>query len=56
MAIKVKNDKFLVITLKHVNLPRMQKLRGIAPENGHQTRKRRFFGHALKHDRVLRSS
>ena len=43
----------MVITLKHVNLPRTQKLWGIAHENGHKTRKRRVFGHVLKHVSVL---
>src|SRR3954469_3112773 len=56
MAIKRKNDEFLVITLKHVsglmghaNPPRTSKLREIAYENGHKTQKNLVFGQALKH-------
>src|SRR3954462_14995303 len=52
MTIKHENDEFLGITLKHVlglkvalNSPRTIKLRAIAHENGHKTRKRRVSGH-----------
>src|SRR4051812_46077521 len=43
MAIKRKNDEFLVITLKHVDLLGILKLSALAHENGHKTRKRRVF-------------
>src|SRR3954465_4809285 len=49
MAIKRKNDEFLVITLKHVDLLGILKLSALAHENGHKTRKWHVFGHALKH-------
>ena len=63
MAIQRENDELLVITLKHVsglmvvvNRPRTAKLWGIARENGHKERKRRFFGHDSQVlYRVLRS-
>ena len=55
-TIRRENDEFLVITLKHVsdltghaNPTRTPKLRAIAHEKGHKTRKRRILGHALKH-------
>ena len=51
-TIKHENDKFLVITLKHVpglkvdvNRPGTIKLWAIAHENGHKMRKLRVFGH-----------
>ena len=51
-AIKRGNDEFLVIYLKHVagitgleNPIRTQKLWAITRENGHNTQKRRVFGH-----------
>ena len=37
MAIKHKNDDFLVITLKYVNRLATPKLWGIAHENGHKS-------------------
>ena len=56
MAIKRKNDEFLVITFKHVsglmghaNPSGTSKLREIAYENGHKTQKCRVFGQVLKH-------
>ena len=44
-AIKHQNADFLVITLKHVNCLGTPKLRIIAHENSHKTRKQRDFGH-----------
>jgi formamidopyrimidine-DNA glycosylase len=53
MALKHKNDEFLVMPLKHVlsvmdlvNHYRTPKLWAIAHENGPKTQKRRVFGHA----------
>ena len=55
-AIQRENNEFLVITLKHVsglpvilNRPGTPILWAITHENGHNTQKRRVFGHALKH-------
>ena len=51
-TLKRENNEFLVISLKHVsgltgheNRPGAPKLRAIAHENGHKTRKRQVFGH-----------
>ena len=51
----MKNDEFLVITLKHVsglrvvvNPPRTPKLWAMAHENSHKTCRRRVLGHGLK--------
>jgi hypothetical protein len=51
-TIKHENDEFLVITLKNVsglnvvvNRPRTPKMREIAHENSHKTRKRRVSYH-----------
>jgi hypothetical protein len=53
MALKCKNDEFLVMPLKHalsvmdlVYHYRTPKLWAIAHENGPKTQKRRVFGHA----------
>ena len=52
MTLKRENDEFLVITLKHVsglpvilNRPGTPILWAITHENGHNTQKRRVFGH-----------
>ena len=51
-TIKHENDKFMLITLKHVsglkvdvNRPGTIKLWAITHENDHKTRKRQAFGH-----------
>ena len=56
MAIKHENDKFLVITLKHissltivVNRPRTPKLWTICHENGHKMENDKFLVITLKH-------
>src|SRR3954467_289827 len=49
MAIKHKNDEFLVITLKHVYRPGTPKLWAITHENGHKTQKDDFLVITLKH-------
>ena len=49
IAIKRKKDEFLVITLKLVDHHETPKLWAIAHQNVHKTRKRRVFGHGLKH-------
>ena len=55
MDLKRKNDKFLVLPLKHVlsvmdlvNHYGTPKLWAIAHENGPKTQKRRVFGHATQ--------
>ena len=48
-ATKHENNEIFLIILKHVNRSRTPKRWAVAHENAHKTRKRRVFGHALKH-------
>jgi hypothetical protein len=56
MALKCKNDEFLVMPLKHiqiviflVNCPRTRKQWAIAHENGHKRKKNEFLVMRVKH-------